>query len=320
MQHLPFVETPITPLPYFSQKLGVELWCKRDDLFTEAGGGNKARMLQYILAGVSPLSADVVLTAGGPSSNFNRACALMCAKLGVPMHLIEYTDEAHEFDTSLNYFLCRLSGVRTTRCDKKNVAETIETVRQNYCRQGQRVKFIYGGGKSIEGVYAYYEAIRELHAQLPHVDDLYVACGTGTTLTGICAGMQRYYPHATVHAISTARLYAQEEGVLKEDMQMLNAYLGTQYSFANLKFTEDFLCGGYGEYTQGLLDAIRESATHEGMLIDPTYSGKAFWGMCEQIARAGDSCGKRILFWNTGGVMNLLSAARHGIYPQNTDL
>ena len=103
MKHLDFSPTPITHLPYYSQKLGINLLCKRDDLFQEVGGGNKARMLQYILADVSVEKYDVVLTAGGPCSNFNRACALMCAKIGIPMHLVEYTDELEEFKKKFGY-------------------------------------------------------------------------------------------------------------------------------------------------------------------------------------------------------------------------
>ena len=100
MKHYPIAPTPITRLKYFSDKLGVNLLCKRDDLFPSAGGGNKARMLQYILADVTRDNCDVLVTAGGPCSNFNRACALMCAELGIKMHLVEYADNLEEYDTS----------------------------------------------------------------------------------------------------------------------------------------------------------------------------------------------------------------------------
>ncbi len=307
MNHHPFSSTPVTPLPYFSRKYGVEIVCKRDDLFPEAGGGNKARMLQYILADVSARNVDVVLTAGGPCSNFNRACALMCSRLGVPMHLVEYTEDPAEFQTSLNYFLCKLAGVRVTRCDKTCVADTIADVRKSYEMRGLRVKFVYGGGKSLEGVYAYYDAVRELHAQYQKIDELYIACGTGTTLTGICAGMQRYYPEAKVHAVSTARTYEQECSVLQEDMCILNEYLGSNYTFGNMDYSESYLCGGYSKHCAALLRTIRECAAHEGMLIDPTYSGKAFWGMCDQLSRREKKTQISVVFWNTGGIMNLLA-------------
>lgn len=307
MKHFDFSLPPISKLSYYSDQLNVNLLCKRDDLFAEAGGGSKARMLQYILADVNPSTYDVVLTAGGPCSNFNRACALMCAKIGVPMHIVEYTDEPDEFETSLNYYLCQLAGVRTTRCLKTNVPETISRVKNEYEKVGKKVKFIYGGGKSIEGIYAYYEAIEELSNQSVDVDYLFVACGTGTTLTGICAGMQKYYPQAKVYAISTARTYDTEVPILCEDMDILNAYLGTDYTFDNLVFSEDYLCGGYAKYNSDLLDTIKECISKEGMIIDPTYSGKAFWGMVDTIKHSVDYYNKNILFWNTGGLFNLLS-------------
>lgn len=308
MKHLPFSITPLTEMPYFSQQLGVHLICKRDDLFYAAGGGSKARMLQYILADVNPQQYDVILTAGGPCSNFNRACALMCAKLGVPMHLVEYTDNVEEFDTSLNYYLCKLAGIRTTRCDKTNVPETIKQVYQGYEQAGKRVKLIYGGGKSLEGIFAYYEAVEELYNERIPVDYLFVACGTGTTLTGLCAGMQRYYPKAKVYAISTARTYESEKPVLDEDMAILNDHLETSYTFDNLVFFEEYLCGGYAKYNKKLFERVSECIANEGMMIDPTYSGKAFWGMCEIIQRHKvEFADTKVLFWNTGGLFNLLS-------------
>lgn len=307
MKHLKFEETPITPLPYYSKQLGVNMLCKRDDLFTKAGGGSKARMLQYILADVTPQAYDVVITAGGPSSNFNRACALMCAEVGIPMHLIEYTENPNEFDTSLNYYLCQLAGIRTTRCLKTEVAATISSIKDDYEKDGKRVKFVYGGGKSLEGIYAYYEAVKGIFNEQINVDHLFVACGTGTTLTGLCAGMQKYYPRSKVHAISTARTYDAERIVLLENMNILNSYLGTSYTFDNLDFSEKYLCGGYAKYNEDLMAAIKKCISHEGMLIDPTYSGKAFWGMTNTIKESTDYRGKNVLFWNTGGIFNLLS-------------
>lgn len=306
MKHLAFVPTPLTKLDFFSEKLGCNIWAKRDDLFPEAGGGNKARMLQYILADVNSQNCDVLITAGGPCSNFNRACALMCAKLHVSMHLVEYTDNPQEFATSLNYFLYKMSGIQTTRCHKSCVPETIQSVVDSYA--GRRVNIIYGGGKSIEGIVAYYDAVFELKRQIDSIDHLFVSCGTGTTLTGICAGMQELYPNALVHAISVSRDYSSEHVTLDEDIQLLNAYLRKNYSFENMIFYEDFLCGGYNKTTSALLDSVKESISKEGMIVDPCYSGKSFYGMNEIVRLHSDEYkGKNIIYWNTGGIMNLLS-------------
>ncbi len=307
MLHLDFSPTQISKLDYYSRKFECNILSKRDDLFTEAGGGSKARMLQYILADVTPSNCDVLVTAGGPCSNFNRACALMCAKLGVPMHLIEYTDMPEEFDTSLNYYLCNLAGIRKTRCKKTDVPSTIKQVVDSY--QGKKVKLVYGGGKSLEGIYAYYDAVSELSKQIDSIDHLFITCGTGTTLTGVCAGMKKYYPNAHIHAISVARTYDVEKTTLDEDMNILNAYLNTSFDFSNMSFYEDFLCGGYDLTSPELLQSIKECISNEGMLIDPIYTGKTFWGMTEIIDRNKELYrGKNIVFWNTGGLFNLLSS------------
>lgn len=307
MRHLDFTPTPVSSLPYFSKKLNCNLLCKRDDLFAEAGGGSKARMLQYILADVSRNNCDVLVTAGGPCSNFNRACSLMCAKLGFPMHLIEYTDNSDEWK-SLNYYLCKLAGIKTTRCDKSIVPQTIKLVMDLYSSAGKKAKNVYGGGKSLEGIFAYYEAVNELCQQVSDLDYVFLACGTGTTLTGVCAGVQHFFSNAKVVAISTARTYEQERTVLEEDMQLLNSYLNTNYTFENLIFLDKYLCGGYALYSEELFETVKECISHEGMIVDPTYSGKAFWGMVNEIsANPIQFNGKNVLFWNTGGIMNLLS-------------
>lgn len=307
MHHLTFVPTPITDLKYYSKKMGVNLLCKRDDLFLEAGGGNKARMLQYILSEINSSNIDVLVTAGGPCSNFNRACALMCAKLRIKMHLIEYTDEPKEWE-SLNYYLCQLAGITTTRCDKSEVPQTIQDVLLQYKKNNVKTKFVYGGGKSLEGFFSYYDAVAELNKQCDRIDHVFLACGTGTTLTGICAGMQQYYPHAIIHAISTARRFEEEIIVLEEDMRILNNYLGSSYDFRNLDFSDSFLCGGYAKYNQELFHIVKECLSNEGMIVDPTYSGKALYGMIKTIeSQIEKYSGKSILFWNTGGIINLLS-------------
>ncbi len=307
MIHLDFSPTPISKLDYYSRKFECNILSKRDDLFSEAGGGSKARMLQYILADVNSSNCDVLVTAGGPCSNFNRACALMCAKLGVPMHLVEYTDMPEEFDSSLNYYLCNLVGIRKTRCKKTEVPSTIKQVVDSY--QGQNVKLVYGGGKSLEGIYAYYDAVAELSKQIENIDHLFITCGTGTTLTGVCAGMKKYFPNARIHAISVARTYDVEKVTLDDDMDILNAYLNTSFDFSNMSFYEDFLCGGYDLTSPELLQSIKECISNEGMLIDPIYTGKTFWGMTEIINKNKETYrGKNVVFWNTGGIFNLLSS------------
>ena len=304
MEHFSFSPTPITSLPYFSEKYNVEILVKRDDLFPSALGGSKARMLQYILYPLLSGGAKSIVTSGGPCSNFNRALALLCANYGLKMILVSYTDEPSEYDISLNNFIVSQTNCEYVFCKKTEVPKTIEKVLKQCDKATTR--FIYGGGKSLQGVFAYYDAVKELKTQTDHIDELFVACGTGTTLTGICAGMQKYFPKAKVHGISVARTYEAERSVLESDMGLLNHYLHEDFNFSNLIFYDEFLNGGYGKTSIEEIYTIKECIANEGFIIDPTYTGKAFWGMTS-ILKRGNYKNKRILFWNTGGLINLLS-------------
>ena len=89
-------------------------------------------------------------------------------------------------------------------------------------------------------------------------------------------------------------------------MNILNTFLGTSFNFDNMIYHDEFLQGGYGKYSIRELDVISESIMHEGMLVDTTYVGKALFGMIECL-RNKRIKPKKVLFWNTGGVIGLLS-------------
>ncbi len=304
MEHFDFNPTPVSYMPYFSDKYGVKLHVKRDDLFPSALGGSKSRMLQYILYPLVKSGIKTIVTAGGPCSNFNRAIALLCAEHKLGLKLVSYTDNLEEYDTSLNNYLVSLTDCEYIYCSKKEVPQVIDDVMSK--SDEKLTYFIYGGGKSLCGIFAYYEAVKELNEQISELDSLFVACGTGTTLTGICAGMQEYFPKAKVYGISVARTWENEKSVLEENMNCLNAYLGTNYDFSNLSFHDEFLCGGYAQSSIEQISLIKECVSKEGMVIDPTYVGKAFYGMSAMLSD-GQFKGENILFWNTGGLINLLS-------------
>lgn len=172
----------------------------------------------------------------------------------------------------------------------------------------------------MQGIYAYYEAIKEISKQIDQIDHLFLACGTGTTLTGICAGMQELFPNAQIHAISTARTYEVEKITLNENIYILNNYLSTEYNFNNMFFSDQYLCGGYAKYTDDLFATIKECISKEGMIIDPTYSGKVFYGMKQTILKEPQKYeGTNVLFWNTGGIINLLSTNNDSKITQYTN-
>ncbi|WP_202884105.1 pyridoxal-phosphate dependent enzyme [Vibrio sp. S12_S33] len=67
--------TPLEFLSRLSNDLGCELYIKRDDCTGLAGGGNKVRKLEYLIADAQLKNADTLVTVGGYQSNHARQTA-----------------------------------------------------------------------------------------------------------------------------------------------------------------------------------------------------------------------------------------------------
>lgn len=71
-------------------------------------------------------------------------------------------------------------------------------------------------------------------------------------------------------------------------------------------FRDDWTFGGYEKIDSELIECI-DNLAKTGLILDPTYTGKAFYGMLQMIKRGEIPNGCKVLFWHTGGLLNLLS-------------
>ena len=65
------------------------------------------------------------------------------------------------------------------------------------------------------------------------------------------------------------------------------------------------------EQVEDIFDLIAELGKTEGLLLDPVYTGKAFYGMVSELAKKESGClpdAKQVVFIHTGGLF--------GIFPQ----
>jgi D-cysteine desulfhydrase len=54
-----------------------------------------------------------------------------------------------------------------------------------------------------------------------------------------------------------------------------------------------------------MLEAVRLAARTEGLLLDPTYTGKAMAGLVDLVRRKQFRSGENVLFLHTGGIPGL---------------
>ena len=88
--HLSTWPTPLDPAPRLAAALGLEpgdLWVKRDDL-TSFAGGNKVRKLEHLVGEAEAAGATVLVTTGGVQSNHARMTAAAAAVRGLSAVLV----------------------------------------------------------------------------------------------------------------------------------------------------------------------------------------------------------------------------------------
>ena len=64
---------------------------------------------------------------------------------------------------------------------------------------------------------------------------------------------------------------------------------------------------GYAVPTSDGTAAIRRLARSEGLLLDPTYTGKAFAGLLDLHASGHFGAEEPVIFWHTGGLPGLFA-------------
>ena len=81
--------TPLVEVPRLSEALGgPRILVKRDDIAGGPLGGNKTRMLEFVLGKAIADGADTIVGGSAAQSNYSRQLAAGCAILGLECHLI----------------------------------------------------------------------------------------------------------------------------------------------------------------------------------------------------------------------------------------
>jgi D-cysteine desulfhydrase len=288
--------TPLQPLERLSARLGVELWVKRDDLTGLGLSGNKVRKLELILAEALAQGADTVITTGGIQSNHCRATAVAARMLGLrPVLLLRGEDPGLPDG---NLLLDRLLGAEIHWCTAAEYRDQRDAimarVAQSLAARGARPWVIPEGGSNALGAQAYAAAGRELGDR--HFDHIVVAVGSGGTVAGLSmAGLD-----ARVHGIAVC----DDRAYFEARVRALHRAAGAGEVDPTGWCIDDRYRGeAYGVAGPEVWQTITTVARTEGLLLDPTYTGKAMHGLFGEVS-AGRMLG-RVLFWHTGGAFGL---------------
>ena len=302
LAHLP---TPIHKLERLSAELGREIYIWRDDLTGFVESGNKIRKLEFLLAHALECGANRVITSGGIQSNHTRATSFAARRLGLKVALVVREPKTGPLpEPTGNLLLNRIAGADIHYFSfaeyQAKGAELLEQVAELYRKKGDQPYVIAEGGSVPRGCFGYLRAVDEMLPMVP--DALFFAEGSGGTHAGLHLGYElRGLPTRQLWAINicdTAEYFQKRVSALIEQtarefnlpsrdrqVQVLDGHLGE----------------GFGNVSDDEIAFYLKIARHEGILLDPSYTGKAFRGMLAELKKTPDRFGKKILFLHTGG-------------------
>jgi D-cysteine desulfhydrase len=308
--------TPVEPALRLSQKLGVELLIKRDDLTGSSLSGNKIRKLEFLLAEALAQGADTVITCGGEQSNHCRATAIAAAELGLRSTLLLRTDDPkNPPPAEANILLDRLVGADirwVSREEYKRRAQLFVEAQGQLLALARKAYIIPEGGSNALGSWGYVACVEELAEQLGDRPlTIVYAAGSGGTGAGILLGIKLLklpWRAVGINVCDDKDYFVAAIGEIVEQA-IAQWKLPLTFDRAEIEICDGHVGIGYAKSRPEELETLRDVARAEGLILDPVYTGKAFHGLQQELARDRKFFGERICFVHTGGIFGLFPKA-----------
>jgi len=273
----------------------IELFVKRDDLIDEHVSGNKWRKLKFNVEQAKSLKKNGILTFGGAYSNHLVATAAACHKSGLKAIGIVRGDELNEtsnptlrqcvdFGMEL-HFVSRLDYAARY---EKSYHEELNFEFPNYL-------IVPEGGANYYGMIGCQEILKETPNDFDYV---FVAQGTTTTSIGLALAIPE---NSNLMVVPVLKGFDS-----LSEMKSLLGYTGFEVSMiedvlAKVIVLDEYHFGGYGKYTDELLDFMEQIYSGTQLPLDPIYTGKVLYAIQDWVLK-NDIKNKRILFIHTGGI------------------
>lgn len=312
--HLANLPTKIHKLQGLSKTLGgPNLYIKRDDHTGMEISGNKVRKLEYSVKEALDNGCNTLITCGAVQSNHCRATAAVSANLGLKVHLVLRGEEPEVPDGNL--LLDKLLGAELHFVSReeyqKNSLNILKQIKDEVDQKGDKGYIIPSGASNGIGAFGYYTAMEEIIKQEKelniHFDCIVVTTGSGGTYAGLYLAKKllNYDTDLFGFCVCDDKDFFKNEveSIIKESLSYLNTDL--PISSDKIYFNDDYIGLGYGISREEELQFIYDFARTEGIVLDPVYTGKALYGLTEEIKKGTFNKYKNVLFIHTGGLFDV---------------
>lgn len=301
---LGILPSPLVRADRLSEKLGFEVWLKRDDLIGFAQAGTKTRPLEFLVADALAAGADCLLGCGGAGSNFTAAIAAAAAVAGLDCHLVLHGSPRQQAHPNLAAARAWGATVRFTgNPDREAVDAAAEQEGAALAAAGRRPYLVPRGGATAVGAAGGAAAVAELEDGLDGPPARVVlASGSGTTTAGLLVGLGGLGWSTRLVAAAVSRPVAETRQVVLELAGRCARRMGARTPPEDELDVVDAIGPGFGMAGPDARAAADLGLRTEGLVLDPTYTAKAFAVLAALPPVDGPT-----VFWHTGGIAGALA-------------
>lgn len=297
--------TPMIEMPNLARHLGgPRLFIKRDDLTGVALGGNKLRNLEFRLARTMAEKPDVVIVGLDLQSNSARQTVGACNKLGLQTILV--LEGARPDQVQGNLLIDYLLGAEIHFArDRREQRSLIDSLAADCRAKGRRPHILNDNPMfDVASALAYIETLMEMHEQLHTAGVKPTAFYMSSSGKG-AAGFEiarKLFGGFAVHCVTATSEFdvpSRTAAVANQACEVLG--LDFRLTPADITNFGGFVGERYGLPSEAGNEATLLFARHEGIILDPIYTGKAAAGMVAHIRQGRFKPDEVLVFVHTGG-------------------
>lgn len=275
-------------LPELSSK-GIHLDVKREDLLHPVISGNKYRKLKYNLKYAREKGSSTILTFGGAYSNHILATACAGEENGFKtIGVIRGEELKEKWIENPTLIKAHAYGMQFRFISREEYRKKEDPIWLRQFLEGQHdVYVIPEGGSNALGIKGCEEILLPSDKEYDHIC---CAVGTGGTLAGIISSSD-----PGQHIIGFPVL--QSAGIAKDIRNF-----GSQ---SNWTLENSYHFGGYAKTSPSLIHFMNSFKDSTGILLDPVYTAKLFFGIFDMVKNGKFPPGSKILAVHTGGLQGI---------------
>jgi 1-aminocyclopropane-1-carboxylate deaminase len=323
----------VHPLSRLSAHLGgAEIWAKREDVNSGlAFGGNKTRKLEYLIPEALAQGADTLVSIGGIQSNHTRQVAAVAASLGLKAVLVQ--EQWVDWPDSVNDRVGNILLSRLTGADVRISADGFgigfkdswtQAIADVTAAGGTPYPIPAGASDHRLGGLGFANWAHEVAAQEAELgvffDTIVVCSVTGSTHAGMIAGFADLEanfggrPRRVLGIDASAKIEAtrnQVARIARNTAELIG--VGRPIADEEITVLEGWAGDYYGIPVASTNEAIRLTASLEGVILDPVYEGKSMAGLIDLVSTGDIAPECTVLYAHLGGqpAINAYSALYH---------